>query len=45
LHTVSYTDSIENKVVIEFSSTEKSNVSKSKFQYTPPKGADVTLYD
>ena len=39
---ISYTDSVENKVDLEFSNTQKTEVPKNKFSYTPPKGADVT---
>lgn len=39
---VTYTDTLDNKVEIHFSNTEKANVAKEKFSYKPPKGADVT---
>lgn len=39
---VTYTDTVENKVEFEFSETEKTDVPKNRFQYEPPKGADIT---
>lgn len=37
-----YEDSIENVVSIEFLETEITDVPATKFQYKPPKGADIT---
>lgn len=42
LERLKYVDTLENQVSFDFSQVEESDVSLKKFQYHPPKGAEVT---
>jgi outer membrane lipoprotein-sorting protein len=45
IRSLSYMDEIDNEVIYEFAKTDTAKkISKSKFAYQPPKGAEVVVY-
>lgn len=44
LKRVTYKDNLENSVSLVFSEFKEGSVSKSKFSYSPPKGANVSVF-